>query len=304
MSAALDLRSERFGRRILGFPGLAAIVPLRTDLLSVLRRAVIAYVSRSMPDPLMFGSSDEFVAAIERSNGRIETLSIGGIVIPKRNSSLEYNVVLRTFAEIVDRIAGPHIGHWHFPPNVRIKFGEVTPGQMERPRPSERPHSDAWAGEHPDSVTVHIPLFGDCALNRVAHWLPWETFEENWLEPCRSSDADEIRLWETRLEPFYDKVESVTPIGSALLMDASVLHASERVPGCGLRVSIEAPFVWSDARVADGLMRAEEHISHRQALHAGEEWFFYFPDDVRVRRETAASTRHAAKVNRIELERY
>lgn len=301
MTTALDRRKRRFGERVgLSESGLIRTVEIPLPLYDRLRDAVRAYVLRSLP-PHVLRWADPSVE-LERCRHLVKTVSVGGIVVPKRDSVLEYNAVARAFAEIGDAVCGEWIGAWHVPPNVRVKFPEVTAEQLARPRPSERPHSDAWAGEHPDSVTLHVPLFGDWRRNYVSAYLPPDDFEESWLDPCSSNDPDHVRVYETGLCNKWGRFKhgEPTPHGHALLMDASVLHASHRELKCGVRLSIEAPFVWCDAPER-AVMRKDEHLDHLAMLGLGETHLMYFEDAPGVVRQTD-STKHSAKMRVIELD--
>lgn len=301
MNRALVARGERF-TRIWDRPGstvidevpdslLVAIMRADERLFDELSAAVIAYVDRSIPrecvDPTRTPTD-----LLLKHRQEIQTITPGGIIVPKRNSSLEYNAVLRAFAELVDAFGfGRHIGGWHFPPNVRVKFPDVT--TQGRIRPSERPHSDAWAGEHPDSVTVHIPLFGDTDHNRLDVWLPKDDFEEAWLEPAPANDFETVQRYENEMIARWGPREGmVTRLGCCALMDASVLHGSHRDPGCGPRISIEAPFVWADAPIRQGLAREIEHQPHQWLLGAGETHYFHFPHAPGERVDSAGALKH------------
>lgn len=307
MNAALARRVDRFTNR-LGrgqFEANASALVWRRlippPLLAALQDAVRAYVLRSLPSHVPRFS--DVSLELEWHREEVKTISVGGIIVPKRDSVLEYNAVARVFVEIGHWICGAWIGQWHVPPNVRVKFPQVTAEQLARPRPSERPHSDCWAGEHPDSVTLHVPLFGDCESNYVSTYLPTAEFEERWLDPAPSNDPDAVRAYETGMcGRWGPKHGEPTQVGYALLLDSSVLHASHREPGCGTRVSIEAPFVWRDAPPRDALLRAAEHLPHHVMLGLGATHLLHFPDTPGMTRETSGGTQHSAKWRVLELE--
>lgn len=269
------------------------IPPLEFKLL---RQAVLRYLEQSLP----ISSSTDVLHRLVRDRDQILTITPGGIVVPKRNSVLEYNLVARTFAEIVGGMIGPLIGSWHIPPNVRVKYEDIPPKQLTRARPSERPHSDAWAGESPQSVTVHIPLFGDTVGNYVRIYAPPRDFEESWLVPLDSDDVEEVAQYETELASRYSLVNFKCPLGSALFLDAALMHASTRLLPCSVRVSIEAPFVWFDAEQKPWLSRANEHAPPSVLLGLGATHLLYFGDDQKVHRQTT-SLQHVANLRVVRL---
>ncbi len=309
MNAALQARMNRMvriwsadgARTRYRFGPLVYTLRPQEGLFERLQDVVTDYVFRSIPRDCVETkyTPTELVSKCRRE---IQTLTPGGIIVPKRNSSLEYNAVLRAFAELVDSFGfAGHIGGWHFPPNVRVKFSDCT--TEGRIRPSERPHSDAWAGEHPDSVTVHIPLFGDTDNNRVDIWLPKEDFEEAWLEPALSNDFETVQQYEKgRIAQWGPRAGFCTPLGACAFIDAAVLHGSHREPGCGARISLEAPFVWADAPLQEGRARAVEHQPHRWLLGAGETHYFHFPHAPHERVDSAGALKHPSAFRTINLQ--
>lgn len=200
-----------------------------------------------------------------------------GMIVPKRDKVLEYNLLVRQFAKIINYFElDPLIESWHVPLNVRIKYGQADAGNMTRDHPTEHPHSDSWAGESAESVTVHIPLFGDTERNYVQMFYPPDDFEEGWLGP-RATYLEGAR----DIAPRYRKIDHVTTLGSMMLMDFATLHASTHLPGAGPRLSIDTTFVLrkpgSDAEVMHP-WRKEERVSHEVLSGVGETHLLYFPD--------------------------
>lgn len=290
----LEARQQRFSPLSSGKGQVCGVRWLHRRYFLRLRNAVIAYVSRSLPYPAV--DEADLIDCLTAHRSIVQTITPGGIVVPKRNSSLEYNAVLRAFTEAVEEVVPANlIGSWHIPINVRVKFPDQT--TVGRVRPSERPHSDAWAGEHPESVTVHIPVIGDSEKNYVALYEPPANFEESWLQPSPSEEHDAVCAYENELiSRWGEKLAFKTPKGCALFMDASMLHASHREPGCGLRISLEAPFVWAGARQRPDILRAVEHASHEVVRSAGEKCFFFFPDAPEQRVETKGATKHPSNL--------
>lgn len=294
------------GERIPSY--LAASHRIPSVLFSRLQTVVLLYVSRSLVP-----TEDDWLAKLDRDywiirqldaqRDSIQTITPGGIVVPKRNSVLEYNLVVRVIAEIAEVLGiGDLIGSWHVPPNVRVKFAEMAPGHMDRVRPSERPHSDAWAGEHPESITVHIPVFGDTSNNYVQLYEPPDNFDESWLEPCQSLDPQDILEYETKHFPEYRKVGSVTAKGDILFIDNAMLHATARHRLCGTRISVEVPFLWKTATERPDCWRAGEHAPHEVLLNAGEKYLFYFPDAPEQRVDSNNASKHPSNMRLIDLD--
>ena len=211
------------------------------------------------------------------NRAEVKNITPNGMIVPKRNKVLEYNLLVRRFAEIINTFdIGSLIDSWHVPLNVRIKYGEVNAINLTRDHPTEHAHSDSWAGESAESVTVHIPLFGDTKCNYVQMFYPPEEFEESWLGP-RATYLEGSQ----EIASHYQKIDYVTPIGSLMLMDFATLHASTRLPEAGTRVSIDTTFVLRKPGVDQEVIhpwRKEERMSHKILSGIGETHLMYFPD--------------------------
>lgn len=298
-SIHLQARIDRFSALQPDEPdALHAFKHIPSLLFERLQVATANYVMRSLPRVQWSGEMGDVVPAIDSEWGRIQTITAGGIVVPKRNTVLEYNLVLRAFSEIVEAIEiAEYVAEWHVPINIRVKYKTQPLGSKHSPRPSERAHSDAWAGEHPDSVTVHIPLLGDTSGNYVAIYQPHDDFDESWLVPTVSQDHAEIAQYETTLAKNYKELISErTALGEVLLLDAAMLHASRRTIHCGTRISLESPFTWINAPARDGLERAEEHAPQSVLAGIGNEYLLYFPDRVEDRVDSRGATKHPSNL--------
>lgn len=223
-----------------------------------------------------------------------------GMVVPKRNTVLEYNLVVRAFARVIEQLGiADMIESWHVPLNVRFKSSEVSALNMSRAHPTEQPHSDSWAGESTESVTVHIPIEGDWRRNRLRMFHPDDEFDEAWLGP-RPSYADGAEVLH-----HYEPVDCAVRLGQVALLDFATLHASTREPGCGPRASIDTTFVLRKDGMApkEHPWREGERASHEVLMGVGERWLMYFPDAHGERVEVGAGFKHPTRLVLVELPR-
>lgn len=240
-------------------------------------------------------------AELDRNRSTDQNITPNGLVVPKRDKVLEYNLVVRRFAEIVNVMAiGRLVESWHVPLNVRVKYGELDPANLERDHPTEHLHSDSWAGESAESVTVHVPLFGDTLHNRVAMAYPPPDFEESWLGP-RPTYAEGSRDVAHRYQP----IDFTTPRGSLMLMDFATLHASTLTVGARTRVSIDTTFVLRKPGVESEVVhpwRAEERVSHKVLSGIGETHLFYFPDGPEQRVDSRGGFKHPTNLRLVRID--
>ena len=240
------------------------------------RRAAQAYLTRSFAAVLgQKKFSDHLLWGAQCPLEKCDRVTPNGMIVPKGDSALEYNILVLEFVRLVDTLGfGDLIRSWHVPLNVRVKWGEPTPGNLQRAHPTEFPHSDSWAGESSESVTVHLPLFGDVNRNYVTMFQPPEEFEESWLGPrgTYKEGAEEVAAK-------YTPVQYRPWIGGLVLMDFATLHASHRAPGARARISIDTTFVLKKEEEKETIhpWRVGERASHAALLRLGEKCFMRFP---------------------------
>ena len=245
-----------------------------------LQVATAIYMSRCLPSDEVILDEEALLDMFEQNQASIRNITPNGLIVPKKHTILEYNTLIRTFAEVIDSLKIEDlILSWHIPPSLRIKFGEANKANLERSHPTESIHADSWVGESPDSVTVHIPIFGDLNRNYVAFYEPPEDFQENRLKPLQSyADGAEIAAK-------YTKLDFAPGQRQLILADFASLHMTTRLPRAGSRVSIDTNFHLK--RQNDGNKRKtgynwqeNERTSHNVLMGLGQTHLLFFPDDV------------------------
>lgn len=223
-----------------------------------------------------------------------------GMIVPKRNTVIEYNMVVRAFARIIGRLGfGDLVHSWHIPLNVRFKSSAVSEENMKRAHPTEHVHSDSWAGESSESVTVHIPIMGDCEKNHLQMFYPSDEFKDEWLGP-RKSYADGHELLS-----HYKPVDYIIPMGAVAFMDFATLHSSTRLDGAGPRVSIDTTFVLKKEGMSEKIhhWRKGERATDETLKAIGESHIFYFPDSVDKQVDVKGGFRHPTNLKLVKIDR-
>jgi len=158
-----------------------------------LRLAAFVYVSKCLPGAPVILDEDELMDALRRHRGAVPNITPNGMIVPKRHTILEFNVLARAFADVVAGLGIDDLVHaWHVPMNLRVKFDAVDEANQGRAHQTELPHSDAWVGTASDSVLAHVPLFGDLERNHLTFYEPPADFSEDWLAPLPTF-ADGLR---------------------------------------------------------------------------------------------------------------
>lgn len=296
----LDRRKAAFAAMTARFPGkrvtdLAAAYAMPEGASEALMRAAFVYLAACRGECGRM-SPLEILVSVDREPP--DCMTPNGMLVPKRNTVLEYNLVVRAFAHAINSLGIDNlIESWHVPLNVRVKTAAESALNMSRAHPTEHPHSDSWAGESAESVTVHIPLLGDWKRNRLQLFDPSDAFEESWLGPRASyRDGSDVL-------PHYTRVGYVAPLGSVLLMDFAELHASTRDSGCGSRLSIDTTFVLRRPimRDTEHPWRKGERTSHQILNGIGETHLFYFPDAPGIHKDVGQGFKHSAHLEIVEL---
>ena len=260
------------------------------------------YMSRCLPEAQVILDEEILLDTFERDRDRIKNITPNGMIVPKKHTTLEYNILVRAFVEIIESLEiSDLILSWHVPLNLRIKFGEIDEDNLKRHHPTEHIHSDSWAGESTESVTTHIPIFGDSNRNHIVCYDPPQDFQEDWLGPLPSyADGAEIA-------GKYTKLDFKPQKGQLILADFASLHASSRLRGAGARVSIDTTFHLKRTKNENKPevihpWRAQERASHDVLVGLGQTHLFFFPDDINQIVDSKGGFKHASNLKIIKLE--
>ena len=136
------------------------------------------YISKALN--IKFNDSDKiFIKSIDKARHNRTNITPNGAVVPKREFHLEYNLVLRSWCELVREIIfhNPRLLRlFRVTPNIRIKFGKELSSNKKRSLSTSYPHSDAWV-EGPWGMNCFIPFFGDTKKNNLIY--SWNRVDPN-----------------------------------------------------------------------------------------------------------------------------
>ena len=239
-----------------------------------LQDSILKYLGKSANN--YFDDASDMLGYYIDHYDNIPCITPNGLVAPKNNTVLEYNLICQNFYDIISNLNINHLIHsWHVPLNIRIKLGTAIGSNLTREYPTEYIHSDSWAGESSHSVTTMIPVFGDTYRNYVEYYEPPSNFKEEWLGPRPSyKDGDDV-------VQKYSKINYIAPIGTLNLVDFATLHRSHRESIAGVRVSIDTTFLLkrNETQAVEHPWRTNERASPEIVHNLGKDYLFYFPDD-------------------------
>ena len=167
-----DLLASRFVNKKIS--DLTLEHKIDSKLLSKLQLAVFSYVSKCLSNNEIYMEEDVLLSKVVKAykQNEIPNLTPNGIFVPKKHLVIEYNYLVSIFSAIIESLnIIDLISSWHIPLNLRYKDGLVSQSNLLRSHPTEHIHTDSWAGESSESITIQIPIFGDTERNFVSFWM-------------------------------------------------------------------------------------------------------------------------------------
>jgi len=236
-------REERLTRlteefELLGDYPLLKVARLPDVLAERLRNAANMYlyvtIEAFYPEQPFQISDDLTLSAAEALRG-LPNISPNGLVLPKKQTYLAYNLLHATVANIF-RVLGfaRHIVSAHVPLNLRLVDGQSDPRVDLRPHASAKWHSDLWAGDPAAGIVVFLPILG-AEDSLGVRWLEPKTFPVELMRPLDNFNEGAYlkeggREYEVGFKP-----------GTIIFCDPCMLHATQR-DSDGLRFSVDFRF--------------------------------------------------------------
>jgi len=197
---------------------------------------------------------------------RPSNVTHNGLIVPKKENSLEYNLFLKFILDFLkeSKILGI-VDRFISPPQLRIKFGKTK--KRKNFNASEHPHSDAWTKYNTDkSYTLYFPIFGDYKNNYVRFFKPKKNFENNWLSPKKFVDGKII-------SKDYIPLPNMYFMGKYVITDCATLHESVLDQGAKPRISIDTAFIPKGNILKK---KYDSHIKKEKLSNIGRKSFFVF----------------------------
>jgi hypothetical protein len=193
------------------------------------------YISKAMS--IKFDDNDKkFINNVDKARNNRRNITPNGAVVPKREYHLEYNLVLRSWCDLIKNITKKDeklLKLFRITPNIRIKFGKELSENKNRELSTSVPHSDAWV-EGPWGMNCFIPFIGDIKKNNLLYYEPKSKFEEKFL-----SDSPSYKKMQWVME-YYKPIKNLVPqIGHVHFSDYAAIHNTYRKINCGTRISID-----------------------------------------------------------------
>lgn len=262
---------------------------LDADRFEAIRLGMLAFLSACVGSNKIL-NEDAACAALLAKRGQLPNYTPGGMLAPKREHTLEFNLLHRAVAAAFsDYDIGGLVEGIDLPINVRLVYGQADPTRLGAPFASSKRHSDVWAGVPADAAVVVLPVVGD--------------IDHIYVE-CAEMPR-ELELGAMRAMSDYDEgrdVPAVVPyeggmkLGHLYVADARLLHWTVRKRASGVRVSVDLRFRFNDRAYremtpkieAGGPDSVDARVPYGRWLRVGSDEIIAFPETMEQARATKA----------------
>lgn len=238
---SLDYRKKRISRITTEWAGtkvndLFVEYKIEENLFKALTNSMQLYVAKAFNFQYV-EDENQFIERLNKNFSNRQNMTPNGGVVPKREYQLEYNMFLRAWCNIMRNLTNNSpltLKKFRVTPNIRIKFGFEVEENMGRPLDTAIAHSDAWV-EGPWGMNCHVPLIGDTQKNYLHFYkLKNESdFSEDFLN---TANTYKEMQWVIK---HYTDDQIIPKKGYVNISDYALIHKTNRLPGCGTRISID-----------------------------------------------------------------
>jgi hypothetical protein len=224
---------------------------IKNDFFEEFKFNIKLYISKALK--IKFEHNDKkFIKNIDKARNNRLNITPNGAIVPKREFHLEYNLVLRSWCELVKQMSSKDkklLKLFRITPNIRIKFGKELNDNKNRSLSTSYPHSDAWV-EGPWGMNCFIPFFGDTKRNTLKFYEPKDEFKESFLN---LSASYKDMQWVLK---YYKPIENLKiKQGYVNISDYAAIHHTNRKINSGTRVSIDTTFLIGNFKMHKDKMR-------------------------------------------------
>ena len=112
-------------------------VKIPENLFYNLKNATINYISRCFNDNETVVTEKNLIKKILSKHNKLKNLTPNGIIVPKIESSLEFNNLLKSYVQLLKFLNLENsIEKFHFPPNLRLKLPNLKKKKYAKKTPN------------------------------------------------------------------------------------------------------------------------------------------------------------------------
>ncbi len=227
-----------------------AFVDVKKRDMDLIKKHSIQYLSRIL-DESSINSEDGLLKVFKENKKKVLNITPTGMILPKRDTSLEYNLLLRSWYNAIKNLRiSEYLNDCHTPAHLRVKWSLPIQKDLDRPRHApEEMHFDSWSGYSSQGLTFLLGVLGDTSRNRIRFFEPNENYDENWLRKDGKPNNK-------KLEESYKPIDAKPKYGQIAILDTCTLHQTFRENESDIRFSIDNIFR------AKFKLPFDEHIEH------------------------------------------
>ena len=233
---------------------MASFKPSKREF-EAFKNYVKIYISKSLGIDY-FENDAKFLKSLEKGRKNRTNVTPNGGIVPKRETHLEYNLVLREWANLVRNFTKnkpEFLSRFRTTPNIRIKFGKELEDNVKRPLNTALPHSDAWV-EGPWGMNCFVPIMGDTNNNTLVYYEP-KKFKDEFLKTAKTYIEMQ---W---IMKYYKKLSIIPKAGNIYVSDYALVHNTYRKTNCKTRISIDTTiFIGDHEPHKDRMKEYRNHI--------------------------------------------
>lgn len=213
-----------------------AFVDVKKKDMDLIRTHSIQYLSRILDEPSL-NKEEELINVFKQKKDDVTNVTPTGMILPKNDTSLEYNLLLRSWYSAIRNLdIFDHLENCHTPAHLRVKWPLPVQKDLDRPRHApEEMHFDSWSGYSSHGLTFLLGVLGDTPKNRIRFFEPNENFDETWL---KKENKPSIEV----LNKCYSPIEAKPKYGQIAILDTCTLHQTYRENNSDIRFSIDNIF--------------------------------------------------------------
>lgn len=200
------------------------------------RAAAAGYLAACISYRGDLADEEALIASYAASKASLANRTPNGVLMPKREHTVEFNRLHKAVAVALGEV---------LPDSVvdgvqtlmmfRVAEGTSDVKRDDRPYATNKIHSDVWAGDPVDSVTVILPVLGQPEKVSIDFLEMPRSAEYEWMRPLE--DYSEACV----IEPLQQYEGFDFRIGSMYLFDSRLLHQTVR-RSPGFRISLDFRF--------------------------------------------------------------
>lgn len=255
------------------------------------------FLSKVITKKTVLLSDHEINLAIHSEKFRdIECITPSGMILPKIYSSIEYNMLMKSFYDLM-RDLNISVDSWYSIMPLRYKafYNENYNPGIHFPHEA---HLDSWSGFSNYAYCAFLPIIGDLNNNFIEFWEPTSGINEKWIAGFKNLDERDSILKN------FKRIDFKLSAGQLAIADSYIVHRTNVMTGAGPRIGIDNLFrpSWTRGLThVENLHRNSDLKSDDELCQIGISSYYDFIDDDSVKRPSEGGLKSPIGYRHIKL---